>query len=222
MKFRLIFILLIFSFFKALPQNFNGGLIFGGTATQISGDQLGGYNKLGIDMGAFVNLNTGKYTALEFELKYVQKGSKSRFSIFDTNVIQRKIYRLRLNYIEMPVVFKYELKGISKYESYSSFHLLNKLVVEIGLSYGVLLSSKEEDATGNFDLYSPPFNSGELSLMCGIYFKVNENLKISFRRSVSLLPVRKHSGDATYRLNMGQYNDVVELTLHYQFHKHNE
>ena len=36
-------------------QNFKAGLIAGISTSQVSGDQLGGFNKLGINFGASVN-----------------------------------------------------------------------------------------------------------------------------------------------------------------------
>lgn len=227
----LVFTILFLSGLKLFSQNFNGGIIGGLTATQISGDRLVGYNKLGLNAGAFVNLQTNKYISWEMELKFIQKGSKSQFGIFDTSVTQRKIYRLRLNYIEMPFLFKYDMKGLSKYASDSSYHLINKLTFEAGIAYALLLSSMEEDATGNYTLYTPTFNKGDLSLMAGLYYAISDNVKVNIRYSGSILPVRAYHTNPSplpyqpgfglgQRLNKGQKNDVLELTLHIQFNKH--
>ena len=54
---RLIFIC-IFSFFLSsycYGQNFKAGLIAGVSTSQVSGDQLGGFNKLGLKLGGSVN-----------------------------------------------------------------------------------------------------------------------------------------------------------------------
>ena len=219
MKFKFLLIVFLIIIIKSQSQNFNGGIIGGINATQISGDRLVGYNKLGMNLGAFVNLSTGKFSTLQMELDFVQKGSRSQFGISDTTIESRKIYRLRLNYAEIPILFKYSLRGISKYGNDSTYHLLNKLTVEIGLAYAVLIHSSEEDFTGNYVIYTPPFYKADVSVIGGLYYTINDNLKVSFRRSGSIIPVRKHSGGGTYRLNRGQYNNLIALTLHYQFNK---
>ena len=225
MKFRFLLITLILSSTIAYTQNFNGGIITGLTASQISGDNLAGYNKLGFDVGGFVNLNTGRFTSLEMEMKYIQKGSKSQFSPFDTSAEQRHIYRLQLNYIDIPIIFKYNLRGISKHQSDSSYHLLNRLTVEIGLSYAVFLSKSEVDAVDlSIPLSSQPFKKYDFSVIAGLYYEINPNLFVNFRRTgtIFLFPVRPHAGEARHGLNWGQYNDVVELTLHFFIHSHKD
>ncbi len=220
MKSIIIFFALLFlTGTNLFSQNFNGGIIGGASATQISGDQLAGFNKSGLNIGAFVNLNTNKYSSWQMELKYIQKGSRKNVSKSDTTAESRYIYRLRLNYIEIPVLFKYDLKGLSKFASDTSYHLINKLSFEIGLAYAVLVGSSEEDAVMSKTLYSPPFNKGDLSVLAGFYYEISDNVKLNFRWTGSILPVRKHSGGATFRLNRGQYNDVLELSLHIQFNK---
>jgi hypothetical protein len=42
-----------------------------------------------------------------------------------------------------------------------------------------------------------------------------KNLRINIRYSNSILKVRDHSSGATYRMNQGQYNEVLSFTLHY-------
>ena len=54
----LIFLLGITTFTNA--QNFQSGLITGISTSQVSGDALGGFNKIGLQLGGFVNHPLGK------------------------------------------------------------------------------------------------------------------------------------------------------------------
>ena len=51
-----------------LSQSFDGGLLAGLTTSQISGDNLGGFNKLGIAIGFFTQRNISEKSKLKFEL----------------------------------------------------------------------------------------------------------------------------------------------------------
>ena len=57
-----------------LSQSFDGGLLAGLTTSQISGDNLGGFNKLGVAIGFFTQRNISEKSKLKFELSYFQKG----------------------------------------------------------------------------------------------------------------------------------------------------
>ena len=72
----------------------------------------------------------------------------------------------------------------------------------------------EEGNPGN-----PPsggdFTKTDFSFNFGAYYTLLKNFRINVRYSNSILPVRDHSSGATYRMNQGQYNEVLSFTLHY-------
>ena len=53
----LCFVLVLFFSVNLSAQEFFGGLILGGTTSQVGGDNRGGYNKIGIVGGVFSGLN---------------------------------------------------------------------------------------------------------------------------------------------------------------------
>ena len=55
-------------------QNFKAGLIAGISTSQISGDQLGGFNKLGIKLGGSVNHFINSASRGQLALYYIDKG----------------------------------------------------------------------------------------------------------------------------------------------------
>jgi hypothetical protein len=129
------------------------------------------------------------------ELDFIQKGSRKNPDSLDYSS-----YLLRLNYIEIPVHFKYD------------FHKRGTL--EAGLGTGVLIHNYEE--ANELEVPdSREFKMIDLSLNIGAFFKMTKNLMINVRYSNSILAVRPHSKGQTYRWNKGQYNEVLSFTLHY-------
>ena len=84
-----------------ISQNFNAGPIIGINTSQVSFDNLAGFNKIGLRMGAFVNRNFNKFDG-QIELQYINKGSREKIN----NNTYNQGYRFQLNYIEIPISIK--------------------------------------------------------------------------------------------------------------------
>ncbi len=171
-----------------------GGL----AATQLDGDNLGGYNKPGVRFGGWVNTRIKPNMILQLELEYIQKGSK----ISDAELERQKYYHCRLNYIQVPLLAKTTL--------------LPRLEGEAGIAASYLTRSLEDKDGGGFLEASPDFTQFELSGLVGIGYQLLENLSVSVRFNYSLLPVREHPGDQTYWLDRGQFNNAMLFSLYYQ------
>ncbi len=178
-----------------MGQEFNGGLIGGLSATEISGDRLHGPNKAGIYAGAFVNRYITEKSALQMELNFIQKGS--RLNPDTANNFEQ--YLLRLSYAELFLHYKYD------------FHPM--FTLEAGPSLGVLISSYEE---ADFMILDRPFKWHDLSLNVGLFYHFHERWSFNIRYSNSVLAVRPHTFGQTYRWNRGQYNEVLSFTFHYK------
>ncbi|MEZ5195295.1 MAG: porin family protein [Bacteroidales bacterium] len=179
-------------------QDFKGGVLGGLAATEVSGDRLEGPHKAGIYAGVFVNRQFTPKSSMQMELDFIQKGSRENPD--SANAYQS--YLLRLNYIEMPVHYR--------------FHFHEKAALEAGLSLGVLLNSYEE-ANGSEDVSATAFNSTDLSINIGAFYEFIEHFKINVRYSNSILAIRPHPNDQTYRWNHGQYNEVLSFVIFYEF-----
>jgi hypothetical protein len=188
--------LILFLSLGALAQEFNGGILGGLSTSEISGDRLQGPNKAGIYVGAFVNRYFSPRSSVQMELDFIQKGSRK-----NPDSVSYDTYLLRLNYVELPVHYKYD------------FH--ERGTLETGLSLGVLVHSHEE-ANGYEWTSGPEFNTLDLSFNIGLYYMIVERLWINVRYSNSVLAVRPHNSGQTYRWNKGQYNEVLSFTLHYE------
>jgi len=184
-------------------QDFKAALKAGVSTSQISGDNLGGYNKAGLAAGGMVSLPLSEKFDIALEVLYIEKGSK-RDS--DPEKGDYQYYRLRLNYFEFPLMLKW---------NYSK-----RFTFDAGPTFGVLMKSSEEDEYGEIPTSDiREFNKTEVGIAGGM--QVNFASKFSFvaRIESSILAVRDHVSGETYRLNKGQYNAVLSFAFQYNFGK---
>lgn len=187
------------------PQSFKGGLLAGLITSQVDGDTYSGYNRAGINAGGYVRLNLSKNFDWQMEMKFAQKGShkKANFDIGDYTD-----YRLRLNYLEIPLIIKYKYKP--------------KINFDAGLGVGYLASSKWKDDYGVLD-GGAPFNKYEFSYHIGGNYQVLPRIAFNIRYSYSLFPIRTGiEGQRYIMLQWGQFNNVLSFSFYYQFNKPDE
>lgn len=189
------------------PQTFYGGLAGGVNFSQVDGDQRGGFHKVGIQAGPMV------YTRLlgslfgAVELQFAQKGSKDRSIRNNQNTgagVQE--YDIKLNYVEIPVTF-----------------LLHsgRWMGGGGVSYGRLLSSKEE-AWDNFPINLYPeiyyFRKDDWQWHLMLNYEFYPSWVLSMRYSYSFRTIRDperippgFGGGESY----AQFNNVYGFKLCY-------
>ena len=203
LRFLLIALFLFVSSFS-FAQRFSAGIIAGFTTSQVSGDQLAGFNKSGFEFGGLVSAPLSQKFDLAFQIVFIQKGSKKPIH---ADIGDYTYYRMSLNYIEIPLLIRY---------NYSKrFHL------ETGPAIGKLVSSKEEDAYGEI-LDSKPFKSYEFSWMGGISYMLLDNFYLNLEGSNSLLPIRNAGIEGGYQVGRDQFNSVLMFSFKYIFHKKTE
>ena len=204
MKRFIPFFLLIIGFLTLNAQNeslFKGGVRAGCSITQISGDDLSGFHKLGAYAGLFANVPIDRNQDWKFqmELNFIMKGSKTYTP--PKSEFPQYIYKLNLYYIEVPLLFKYV--GLSNLE------------FEFGPAINILFSYKETE--NNYPIIGrPKFSIFELSGMAGIGYYFKEHYGFSLRYSNSLIPIRKPNW-AVNRWIKKQMNSCIMLTFNYQF-----
>jgi hypothetical protein len=198
-KFRIICLLLLFSStIFAQDYKFNAGFIAGISTSQVDGDQLAGYNKAGIKAGVFVNRNFSEPISMQMELLFIQKGSRK-----PVNTDDNSYFVMRLNYIEVPLMFRYRLS--------------KKIIAEAGPSAATLVSSEEVDEVGVI-LSRPPFHKFDFDVNAGGYYLLSENWSFNFRFSYSIVPIRPFDSARPYAFfDRGQFNNVLAICLGYQF-----
>ena len=195
---RLI-ILVLFSFLTLdlSAQKFSGEILLGAAGSQVSGDQLSGFNKAGIIGGGGVRFGLRGSSILGVRILYFQKGSRKPSKLDQGDP---SYYRLRLNYIEVPVLLR--------------FDLIKNFYAETGLSAAYLVSSSEEDQDGELPLRKP-FHKTDFSGVLQLGYPISSSIDFQLGFWQSILPVRTHGGNTFYRLNRGQYNTALTFTLIY-------
>jgi len=187
-------------------QNFGGGLILGLSTSQVSGDNLGGFNGAGVLVGAFVNKSISPLLSFQMEMTYIQKGSKNP----SMNKPEHPNYLLEdisSSYIEVPLLLQYLQSEILK--------------IEGGLQGAYLIEGYYNNLSGRMPIVSvEPFIKYDIGLLIGVDYKFSEKLSLNTRISNSILPIgaEDYNNTSTYNTNRkGKYNAILSFAIHYNF-----
>jgi hypothetical protein len=177
-------------------QEFKGGVRGGISGSQVHGDRLSGFDKTGLLGGVFVNRSLSDRVSLQMEIIFIQKGSRKPTD--DNNTF----YRLRVHYVEVPLLFIY--------------HTSKKFALTAGPAFGTLVFSEEDDQFGILK-NTLPFKKFEFSGHFGLMYKLSDHLTFDGRYSRSLSTIRPFPGAYTTFFDKGQYNVLIEFSLLYGF-----
>lgn len=212
-KFGFLFILLFLLVGSIYGQRFRAGLTGGLVASDLVGIDPSGlqFRKAGFSAGGIVDARMSERNSFYFEIAYTQKGSLRRPNDSTNNTL---FYQLKLNYIEVPLIFKHHL----------SFHMgkttIDHFSLEMGLSLGSLISVSQSDAYNNlFD--NSKFKRSEVAGIIGLDYLISHNLSANIRFSNSLIPVVEKDVDYPvsllwFRFNNG-HNMAFYFSLRYLF-----
>ncbi len=192
---------LVFLVFLALPvlaQEEGAGLFKGGgfagfNASQLDGDNFRGYDKLGLHAGVKVKyyFPKNRKMALHMEMLYSMEGSSENLIQGSSN---NTLAKLKLDYIEVPLIFSYREWKIDFYA---------------GMAFARLINSK----TNDFAFYtSDDFRKFEMSVILGATYMINENwgTTLRFSRSVTNAVAKGINQDALL-------GHLLTLRLEYYF-----
>ncbi|MCK4568705.1 MAG: PorT family protein [Bacteroidales bacterium] len=199
MKQLILSLIFIFIVGFGFAQKFNGGAMIGIAPSQVAGDKYSGFNKAGPLAGVFVNFQPVKHSSLQMELYYVQKGSRKNANAVEQDY---ESYLLRLNYVEMPLLYKLHIGWFA---------------IEAGPSIAFLMSGYEE--RNGEDIKADDFATATFQLNFGVVFTIAQNWKIDIRTNNSLTNLRNqtYTGHVSRFWTHGQFNDVLQITFAYQF-----
>lgn len=189
-------------------QRFNAGLLFGLSASQVHGDNLSGFDKMGLVGGGFVKTSINEKWDAFFEIIYVQKGSRK---IPNPSKGDYLTYDLKLDYAEVPVLVRYTF--------YKQFAL------EFGPAFGALVRQSEVSNDINLLQVYPEkaFSKTDFTFVTGINYLFQGKFDINIRYTNSYLPVRRFDVPVYYPnwffnlFNRGFYNNVLTFTARYTF-----
>jgi hypothetical protein len=180
-------------------QSFQGGIFGGFVSSQVSGDQLAGFNKAGLHGGAFIYRDINERWADYLRMAYIQKGSRTN-SQLDKNILRS--YLLRLHCAEVPLTIVYKTK--------------KRLALEAGLVFARIVATYEGDDTGEFK-DQLPFKKNEVSIQASLDYKLSPNFIIQVLAQNSLTPIRTNGVKSG--IYLGQYNSILGFNVHYFFSK---
>ena len=202
---HILFLFLFISFYGSAQgpeRRFRTILSAGIAGCQVDGDTYAGYNKLGPYTGVYVNRPLNEKYELEFGITYIQKGAKKNADPIQGDY---SYYILRLNYAEVPFLFKMNYK---------------KFKAEVGLSYAYLFSGHEENYTGYYN--DKKMRDTDIGYNIGGAYKLTDKLLVNMRFNYSLVPVRPLPSNGqfvgtfwTRVLNKGLYNNDIVVSINY-------
>jgi hypothetical protein len=203
------FAILLFCGFLTLSiqaQNFGGGVILGLSASQVGGDNLGGFNKAGLLVGVFANKSISELLSFQMEMTYIQKGSKNP----NMNKPEHLNYLredISSSYIEVPLLLQYNQSEILK--------------IEGGVQLAYLIDGYYNDYLGKIAFQnSSPFIKYDIGLLLGLDYAYSKNISLNTRISNSILPIGAEDYVHPSSFNSsrkGKYNSVLSFAIHYNF-----
>ena len=190
---KIIVLFFLFLPLSLIAQRFTGGVELGLNASQIQGDLWAGYNKAGLVAGAFVFTRFDDRWGAQMEIRYAAKGSS-------ININGPYIEKIRLQYIEIPVL--------------GTFDLVDKIKLQAGISFGYLFSAAQNFGSGYQEFDNMP-NRTELAMCGGINYELFDRLDVNARYSYSILPIWERYPGATYFEGNAWFNDVITFGIYY-------
>jgi len=173
---KLILLPLLFLSFHIQAQNIKAGLILGFNATQVDCDTYGGFHKAGLNVGAISIIPFSDKISLSFEILYTQKGSaalRNREIALQTGK-SLVIYKLKLDYVEVPILVQYKDKQIT---------------FGAGIGFGRLVKFKEwhegQPTTINFNLYK----AMDYNIIVDGSYMINDHLAFNLRFAYSIIGI---------------------------------
>ncbi len=195
-KLVVILFVLGFSLWVNGQNEFKGGIMAGPVVTQISGDGLGGWDKLGFAAGAWVSMPLSEALRFNIQMKYTTKGSRTKRDTLNNNS-----FAYHLNYIDVPLLLSYRLP-----------FKRSQLSLNVGPYAGVLV--KQKIVSNGYDYaVNPPFEQYDIGASIGLTWWLGERFFMDISTSSSVLPTRP----APLVVNKGSYYEQGNTNQMIQF-----
>ena len=205
----LILSILVFAGTASRAQYIRGAVIAGVNATQVDGDEVFGYNKIGIQLGAAAIMQFNKKWSVCLENIFNQKGANQRAQYTDS---LDGSYHLHLNYVEVPVLLQYTDR--------------DRITVGAGFSWGRLVNiteSKNGYHVESTTLLGGPYKRDDWDVLVDLRFHLYKSLKLNLRYAYSIAPIARRdvrdSKTGNMNIDQTQYNNIVSIRLMYIFNE---
>ena len=195
-------------------QRIQGAVIGGFNLSQVDGDEIYGFSKLGVNTGLAAVVPFGENFNVSLEILFNQKGSfqGKQYEEEDSlgNIFNGK-YNLTLNYLEVPLLFLYNDKDV--------------LTAGAGISYGRLVSIKEYEHGNRIEtttLNGGPYERDDFNILADVRFRIYKRLRLNLRYAYSLAKIRTRDFYDTrgeYLNTRDQFNNLISIRLIYMFNE---
>ena len=198
---------------SAIGQIIKGEAIVGLNLTHVEGDEVSGFKKFGLNIGAGALIPFKKNWDVSMEVVYNQKGARQSDQYHDVDtlgIVTTGAYKLRLNYVEVPILVHYTDKEF--------------ITIGAGFSWGRLVGVQEWEH-GNLvestTLNSNTYNKNDFSYIIDARIRIKGPLKFGVRYQSSMVKIRTReftnfAGDTWTR---DQFNRVLTFRLIYIFNE---
>lgn len=170
-----LFSLLLCIVLNADAQRFSASVLLGSNFAQIDGDDLAGFNKLGISAGILTEYELKPHMKFSVELLFNQTGSKSALSFGKAPGVEF----IQTSYIDIPIIFR-----LNDWKINDEFY---KVFLDGGLSLGRLFSTEAQNSF--FTGLDTDFTKTNLAFCLGGGIRFSKQLGITgrFTRSINSL-----------------------------------
>lgn len=176
-------------------------------ACQIHGDNYSGFHKIGLFVGTAVNARINSKASMELGFYFSQKGARH---VPNPEKQDFNFYYLNLNYIDLPLLFRYQLN--------------KDYFISVGPSVAYLADYYEEinyiNYTGAYH-----FNPFEYGVNFGLGKKIKEKFSVEVRTSNSINAIRSYGNfvstvfypnPVARFFNRGFYNNILTIFVAYK------
>ena len=168
-------LILMFIYSESQAQTFKAGLILGLNASQINGDDVGGYSNPGLRTGIRASIMLRDRVQIDTDMLFSQRGSRPSASEFDaSNGLLN--WKFGMDYIEVPVTIRFSDWYVDDYY---------KVYAKAGLVYGRFFRSKNslDSPFRTLDEYIR-VNDVAFTLGIGLYPRKHIQTELNFTRSL--------------------------------------
>jgi hypothetical protein len=218
----ILFLSLMWPYALVFAQQIKGEVIAGLNLSQVDGDEIYGFHKAGLNAGLGAVVPLGKNFSFSIETLYNQKGSHQgqqyEDSVTNPNTGKTEFwtgeYKLKLDYLEVPVLFHFTDKNI--------------ISAGFGFSYGRLVNVKEYEHGRQVDtttLNGGPYDRNDYNVLVDLNFRIHKKIpkfRMNIRYAYSMSKIRTrdfYNKFYEYTGTRDQYNNLFSLRLIYVFNE---
>ena len=194
-------------------QIIKGEALLGLNLTQVEGDEVHGFKKVGLNIGAGVLIPFNKNWDVSMEVTFNQKGATQKDQYIETDSlgnITTGAYKLRLNYVEVPVLIQYTDKEF--------------ITIGAGFSWGRLVGVQEWEhgkRVESTSLNSGVYNKNDFCYIIDARIRIIGPLKFGVRYQNSMVKsrTREFENSNSDSWTRDQFNKVLTFRLIYIFNE---